>query len=287
MLLLIAAPALARVRILDEEIRELVARVELLAAKESAAARADTLLRAAELVDRALPDQAAALRRTAAAIQQDGAIDPLLDARKPLEAAVADGRRDEIEAAAERFLTAVEHSAESPEDYAWFASLRRKFDIVKGGDNASVRAREALLDLRELVRTDFAFDLTAVDGGPARLATEKGTVTIVSFWATWCAPCLAELPVFERLWSRHHGAGLRIAAITGEPAETVRRFLRANPVSFPVLLDTTRAAFTRYGVDALPDVLVVDDIGRVRARAPGVNEPGLVGTIEKLLGGEP
>jgi thiol-disulfide isomerase/thioredoxin len=177
-----------------------------------------------------------------------------------------------MEAAAERFLNLIEHSAESPEDYAWFAAFRRRHDIIKGGDNASVRAREALADLAELVRTDLDFTLPDLDGRDVRIQPAPGTSTLVSFWATWCAPCVEELPLLARVARERN---VRIVAVTDEPADRVLAFLARHPVSIPILLDSSQTLFARYHVDVRPSLLLFDGSGRLRVRATRVTEAEL------------
>lgn len=256
----------------DGEIEALLRRIEVLASRESAWPRIETLRHAAGLIEPAAPDRAKALRESAKSLEETLAStqpQALTGARRPLEEAAAAGDREAIERAAEAFIAAVERSEESPDDYAWFAAMRRRLDIVKGGDNPSVRAREALAELAELVRTDFDFTLAALDGQPVRLRPADGGVTVVSFWATWCAPCVEEMRALDRIRRRE---GTRIVAITDEPAGAVRPFLDAYPVAFDVLLDPSRAAFQRFGIDALPALLIVDRTGRLRARAGRVTE---------------
>jgi thiol-disulfide isomerase/thioredoxin len=267
--------------IVDDELTRLARRVEILAEQESVWPRSDTLRHAARLLERAKPEQARAFQAAADSLETGGSRPPaaLLEARKPLEAALESGDRAAIEAAAEEFVKAVEHSAESPDDYAWFSSIRRRYDIVKGGDNASIRVREALAEIAELVRTDFDFRLTALDGSSAPLAADAQGITVLSFWATWCAPCVDEMRALERIYRRDR---VRIVAITDEDAGTVRSFLRKYPVTFPVLLDPARTTFSRFHVDALPALLIIDSSGRLRARAGRVTEDEVVGLIRRF-----
>lgn len=244
----------------DDEIAALVHRLESLSAKETSWCRADTLARTAELIAVADPAKSAQLRSLSAA-RPGTRPKPLLEARKRLEESVTDE-------AAEAFLTAVEHSSESPDDYAWFAALRRRHDLVKGGDNASVRAREALIDLADLVRTDL----------DPRLDSVKGKTAVLSFWATWCGPCLQELPMLEGLAAK----GLTVVAITDESDETVNRFLAEHPLRLPILHDRERRLFKRYGVEAMPAIRVLDSTGRLRARISSPSEAELDAVLSRI-----
>ena len=59
------------------------------------------------------------------------------------------------------------------------------------------------------------------------LSQMKGRVVVVNFWATWCPPCIEELPTIQDLWDDTHGSGLEVLAVNvGESAETIETFLR-------------------------------------------------------------
>jgi thiol-disulfide isomerase/thioredoxin len=258
------------VTLVDNEVAELARRVESLSSKESFWPRVDTLQRTADLLKAAKPAKSAELvRRAAEMLRSHGETrpEPLLHERRSLEHALSrHAGGDALEQAAETFLQSLEHSQESPDDYWWFVELRRRYDIIKGGDNPSVRAREALRDLAELVRTDLTIELTTLDGQPVKFESLRGRPAILSFWATWCAPCVAEIPILERFWSGNKASRVAFAAITDEPAETVRRFLSDQRVDYPVLLDPRRASFRRWRVETMPALRVLDKTGRLRAR---------------------
>jgi thiol-disulfide isomerase/thioredoxin len=270
------------VTLVDSEIAELVQRIESLSPKESLWPRMDTLQRTADLLKTANPAKSSELLRRAGEMvrsRRDLRPSPLLSQRRPLEEALArHAGAEAVEQAAETFLRALEHSQESPDDYWWFAEQRFRFDIVKGGDNPSVRAREALRDLAELLRTDLTMELTDLNGQPVNLESLRGRVSILSFWATWCGPCVAEVPVFERFWSGNK-AQIAFVAITDEPAETVRRFLADHRIDYPVLLDPHRTSFRRWRVETMPALRVLDQTGRLRARATAAGQREL----ERLL----
>ena len=175
----------------------------------------------------------------------------------------------------------IEHSGESGDDYAWFAAIRTEYDLVKGGDNASVRARQALFELEELVRADFNFDLQDLNGSTVKLGPARGVLTVVSFWASWCAPCVEELPMLTRV-ERASGGRVRVAGLTEEDAATVKAFIERNAPGFNALLDRDRIVFRRYGIDAMPSLIIVDDTGRVRFRSGPINQAELQQTLSRL-----
>jgi thiol-disulfide isomerase/thioredoxin len=107
--------------------------------------------------------------------------------------------------------------------------------------------------------------LTTLDGKPLALDSLQGKVVLVNFWATWCPPCVKEVPSLERLYHELHARGFEIMAVAvGEPADKVRAFLADKPVSFPVLLDSEGAAFRDWQAYAFPTSLILDRQHRIR-----------------------
>jgi len=129
---------------------------------------------------------------------------------------------------------------------------------------------------------DFALD--AMDHTRIRLRDLRGKVVALSFWATWCAPCIAELPALERLAGRYGGQGLVVLAVdVAEPREDIEALLRVRKIDLPILLDDGRVS-ERYRVDSLPTLVLVDRQGVVRARELGAaREKHLARRIEPLL----
>jgi thiol-disulfide isomerase/thioredoxin len=115
-----------------------------------------------------------------------------------------------------------------------------------------------------------AMAATDPDGRQHRLAELAGKVVLVNFWASWCAPCLKEMPSMQRLADDLSGDGLRVLAVNvGEDAR--RAVAMASRVGYrgTVLLDPDRALFSAWGVDVLPTSVLVDHRGRLRMRLVG------------------
>ncbi len=104
------------------------------------------------------------------------------------------------------------------------------------------------------------FELSALGGGRMTLASHRGNITLVHFFATWCEPCRHELPALDRFAARHKPQGLRVLAIdVGEVDVAVRRFLAPQPVTIPVLLDTGRAVTKAWDISVLPTTFMLDE----------------------------
>lgn len=130
------------------------------------------------------------------------------------------------------------------------------------------------------------FVLATVAGDSLSLASLRGQVVLVDFWATWCGPCLVEMPVLQELYEDFEGRGVQIVAISTDvtPAR-VPAFVERFGLSFPVLLGglSVQAA---YRVTALPTLFVVDQQGVIRhvhvGYTPGA-EAELIEEVELLL----
>jgi len=102
------------------------------------------------------------------------------------------------------------------------------------------------------------------------LSALAGSVVVVTFWATWCSPCLTEMPGMQRLLDSFSDQPFRILAINdSEPRRRVERMVERLGVDFTVLLDANGSAMSAWGIKVLPTSFVVDQAGRVRYRVVG------------------
>ncbi|MFQ3458872.1 TlpA disulfide reductase family protein [Bradyrhizobium sp. UFLA01-814] len=100
--------------------------------------------------------------------------------------------------------------------------------------------------------------LTAADGSSVILRPFEYSVTVVHFFATWCKPCLTEMPALERFAKRIDSSSVRILAVSvAEPALRVRRFVQSTPSSIPILLDRDGAVAKSWHVANLPSTIVL------------------------------
>src|SRR3989454_8495264 len=128
------------------------------------------------------------------------------------------------------------------------------------------------LELIRPPRPKFADDFTIATaaGTSFRLSAHRGRPVFMNFWATWCPPCLEEMPAMERLWRGQKDAGFVLVAISldADPKK-VPPFVSARKFSFPIALDPKMAVAERYGVRALPSSFVVDRQGMMAGVALG------------------
>jgi thiol-disulfide isomerase/thioredoxin len=113
-----------------------------------------------------------------------------------------------------------------------------------------------------------------LDGQQFHLRDRRGKVVLVDFWATWCGPCVAELPTIREVYDKYHADGLEVVAVSLDNSRSdLERFLRDHPEPWPqIFFDKTgqRGWFNplarRYGVEAIPHLVVIDREGKVAAR---------------------
>jgi cytochrome c biogenesis protein CcmG/thiol:disulfide interchange protein DsbE len=111
------------------------------------------------------------------------------------------------------------------------------------------------------------FSLPRVDGqGTVALASLRGQVVLLDFWATWCAPCLEMLPTMDQLYGEYHPRGVEFVGINsdgpGATSQDVREFLRRRPIPYPVVMDEGDVG-GQYNVTGLPHFVVLDRAGSV------------------------
>ncbi|HQT33755.1 MAG: TlpA family protein disulfide reductase [Thiobacillus sp.] len=115
-----------------------------------------------------------------------------------------------------------------------------------------------------------AQDLT---GATRTLADYRGKVVLLNFWASWCPPCLREMPSMERLRLEMTGRPLAIVALdSAETPEEVNAYLSKMKLGFPILLDPDGSNTRRWKVFALPTTFLLDAQGRVRYVLTGPTE---------------
>jgi thiol-disulfide isomerase/thioredoxin len=110
-----------------------------------------------------------------------------------------------------------------------------------------------------------AFQLGSADGKPVDLAGLRGKVVLINFWASWCGPCRKEMPILEQLNRQYRAKGLALIGINVEPdSRAALQWLKATPVSFPILFDTDSRVSKLYQVAGMPNTVIIDRKGTVR-----------------------
>lgn len=123
----------------------------------------------------------------------------------------------------------------------------------------------------------FTQTFDAPDGSLVQAADFAGKPLLLNFWATWCPPCIAELPMLDEFWAKHHTHGWQILGLAVDQPGAVRKFLERSPVAFPVGMaglqgtELTRAMGNLTG--GLPFTVVFNAAGKVQHRKMGELKP--------------
>ncbi len=136
------------------------------------------------------------------------------------------------------------------------------------------------------------FVLPRLDGKVLKLSNYRGKIVMLNLWATWCPPCIAEMPLLNTIAERYGAKGLSVVGIAGdENADDVRSFVQETPLRFDVLLDPHGAVGTEYGITGYPETFLIDREGKLLVKFVGpLPHPGgqptpeLVDVIDRALG---
>lgn len=108
------------------------------------------------------------------------------------------------------------------------------------------------------------FTLELMDGSTFTLSEQKGKVVLLNFWASWCGPCVREMPAFERLY-QEYGEELKMVAIDGlEYREAMVEFLEGTDYTFPIAYDEDGTVNMLYPSDGIPYTVIIDKDGIVQ-----------------------
>lgn len=112
------------------------------------------------------------------------------------------------------------------------------------------------------------YTLTTLDGATIRLRDLQGEIVLLNFWATWCAPCQAEMPLLQQVQDEGRANGVRVIAVTdptdGQTEDSIRVFLDERDLTLTVALTTDRAFFDTFQAVQIPVTYFIDRTGAVR-----------------------
>jgi peroxiredoxin len=155
---------------------------------------------------------------------------------------------------------------------------------IGGGAVWSARHFDALRPMR---RGQDApdFTLARIDDSPGTIAMSalRGQVVVLDFWATWCPPCVAMVPVLRDVHASWAPRGVVFVGINSDgptPPEEIRAFMAAHQLPYPVVADDGRVG-ALYRVEALPSLVLVGRDGHIRASFVGLTSKG---ALDKAIG---
>lgn len=114
------------------------------------------------------------------------------------------------------------------------------------------------------------FNLESISGEVIRLNQFHGKPVIINFWATWCTPCVVEMPNIQKIYEEYDYKFEVLAVNAGESKHTVEEFAKGIGIDFVVLLDPDYDIQTRYRIHGYPTTFILDSDGIIRAKHIGM-----------------
>ena len=148
------------------------------------------------------------------------------------------------------------------------------------------RVEQAPAPNLEIGRQVPSFEYPLLGGGSASLASQNNKVVLINVWATWCVPCLDEMPDLQRLYAqmKKDGAPFEILAVSIDAlgADAVRKFVDRFGLTFPVLLDPRGSIKKLYRTTGVPETFIVDRQGRLLQKVIGARKWDAPAIVEYL-----
>lgn len=116
------------------------------------------------------------------------------------------------------------------------------------------------------------FEVTLLSGKTVKLSDYRGKRVLLNFWATWCGPCVQEMPAFQRLSEDYPDDVVILAVNCGESKEEVESFVQKNGYTFPIALDENLEASNLYPATSIPLTLIVDEEGDIVYSSYGASD---------------
>ena len=134
------------------------------------------------------------------------------------------------------------------------------------------------------------FKLKDADGKEVTMASFKDKVVLLDFWATWCGPCKAAMPVMQKLHDEFKDKGVVVLGVNmGERSPTAgKEYIASKKFTYPCVFEADELA-NAYGITAIPTLVVVGKDGKIMEIEVGMSDPSgdkLRAVIEKALGGK-
>ena len=131
---------------------------------------------------------------------------------------------------------------------------------------------------------DFA--VKTIDGAGLNRDGLRGKVVLVNFWASWCGPCIVEMPALQRVYATRKDSGLVIIGIWTDDTDafTMRDRLREAAITYPIVVGSTELVNAFGGVNGLPVSVLIDRSGQIRRRVYGIfHEDAFRAAADSLL----
>ena len=131
-------------------------------------------------------------------------------------------------------------------------------------------------------------ELSTIAGETVSLSDLRGKAILLNFWATWCPPCRSEMPAMQQVFMDYEQDGFVVLAVNNllqDHREDVEAFIFEENLTFPVLLDSTGSASSKYQVNSMPTTFFIDPAGIIREVVIGgpMSEALLRSRVDNLL----
>ncbi len=149
------------------------------------------------------------------------------------------------------------------ETYRPYTPPKRAMEIDRLEPEALARQRNPPMSVNWIGRSAPDFTLTDLNGKTVSLKSLQGKVVLLNFWATWCGPCVAEMPYLEKLSREYKNKGVIILGINNEEANLARDFVKRRRYTFDTLIDAERQVTRLYRINAIPQSFFITKEGKI------------------------
>ncbi|MCD6412848.1 MAG: TlpA family protein disulfide reductase [Elusimicrobia bacterium] len=159
----------------------------------------------------------------------------------------------------------------------------------EGGKSDSVsRPAESGVSQNEKIRTRPSaadFTVSAIDGRTISLSSLKGKVVIVNFWATWCGPCVYEIPGLVKVYDKYKDRGLEIIGLSVDRSRSsVVKFASRKGINYPIAFADRDMLRAYGGIQAIPTTFFIDKNGKIADSVVGARDEAFFESeIKKLI----
>ena len=130
------------------------------------------------------------------------------------------------------------------------------------------------------------FSLPKLEGGDISLKDFRGRVVVLNFWATWCPPCVEEMPSLISFAEQMDPAGVTVLGVSVDyDADALRKFVQQNNVRFPIARDMEQRVSSQYGTFKYPETYIIDKEVNISEKLLGAvnwQDPRIVSRVRSL-----